>query len=275
MIPDLDATAAPVDSGAAFFYARPKSAAERAFLKKFLFTNLVIGFAAIGTFVLYIYLSLPNVSYLKNQNPKTTALMQQRLQAGQHGGKDIRIRQIWVRFEGIPKLLKEAVRISEDARFYEHEGIDYEEMAEAIKKNLDKGRLVRGASTITQQLAKNLYLSTEKSIIRKLKEFFIARRLEEELSKDRIFHLYLNVIEFGPGIFGVEAASRHFFGKSVGQLNLEEIVRLTAVIPKPLSEAPGRNSRWLKWKAGWILSILRKTGQISAEQYDQVRGDFR
>jgi monofunctional biosynthetic peptidoglycan transglycosylase len=182
---------------------------------------------------------------------------------------------VWIGFDGIPGLLKESVRVAEDARFYDHEGIDYEEISEAIKKNLDQRRWARGASTITQQLAKNLYLSTEKSLVRKLKEYFLALRLEEELSKNRIFHLYLNVIEFGPGIFGVEAAARHYFGKSVGQLSLEDIVRLTAVIPKPLSENPTRNSRWLKWKAGWILSTLRKTGHISAEQYQQTSARFK
>jgi len=111
--------------------------------------------------------------------------------------------------------------------------------------------------------------------VRKLKEFWIARRLEQELSKNRIFHLYLNVIELGPGIFGVEAAARHFFGKSVGQLNLEEIVRLTAVVPKPLVENPARTSSWMRWRAGWILTTLRKTGHISQEQFLQVSARFK
>lgn len=234
---------------------------------------IVLGIAAAGA--LYLYLSLPNVSYLKTRNPRTTALIEQRQREAQHAGKEFKVRQIWVGFDAIPELLKEAVRVAEDARFYEHEGIDYEEMSEAVKKNLERGRWSRGASTITQQLAKNLYLSTEKSLIRKLKEFLLALRLEDELTKNRILHLYLNVIEFGPGIFGVEAAARHYFGKSAGQLTLEEIVRLTAVIPKPLSENPTRNSRWLKWRAGWILSTLRKTGHISADQYQQVSGSLR
>jgi monofunctional biosynthetic peptidoglycan transglycosylase len=228
-----------------------------------------------GFVVLYVYLALPSVSHLKNRNPKTTALIDQRLREAQRTGKELKVRQVWIGFDGIPGLLKESVRVAEDARFYAHEGIDYEEISEAIQKNLEKGRWARGASTITQQLAKNLYLSTEKSLVRKIQEFFLALRLEEELSKNRIFHLYLNVIEFGPGIFGVEAAARHYFGKSVGQLSLEDIVRLTAVIPKPLSENPTRNSRWLKWKAGWILSTLRKTGHINAEQFQQTSARFK
>jgi monofunctional biosynthetic peptidoglycan transglycosylase len=235
----------------------------------------LIGLSSACAGALYIYLSLPNVSYLRTQNPKTTALIEQRQREAQHAGREFKIRQIWVGSDTIPEMLKEAVRVAEDARFYEHEGIDYEEMSAAVKKNLDRGRWARGASTITQQLAKNLYLSTEKSLIRKLKEFFLALRLDEELTKPRILHLYLNVIEFGPGVFGVEAAARHYFGKSVGQLSLEEIVRLTAVIPKPLSENPTRNSRWLKWRAGWILSTLRKTDHISADQYHQVSGRLK
>jgi monofunctional biosynthetic peptidoglycan transglycosylase len=244
-------------------------------LKKLVLILLLTCLAAGGAGALYIYLSLPNVSHLKSQNPKATALIEQRQWEAQRAGRELKVRQTWVGFDGIPVLLKEAVRLAEDARFYEHEGIDYEEMNEAVKKNLEQGRWARGASTITQQLAKNLYLSTEKSLIRKLKEYFLAVRLEEELTKNRIFHLYLNVIEFGPGIFGVEAAARHYFGKSVGQLSLEEIVRLTAVIPKPLVESPTRNSRWLKWRAGWLLSTLRKTGHISPDQYQQAIGRFK
>jgi monofunctional biosynthetic peptidoglycan transglycosylase len=242
---------------------------------KRIFILLLIAFCGMGVVVLYIYLSLPTVSHLKTRNPKTTALIDQRLREAQRTGRELKVRQVWIGFDGIPGLLKESVRVAEDARFYDHEGIDYEEISEAIQKNLEKGRWARGASTITQQLAKNLYLSTEKSLVRKLQEYFLALRLEEELSKNRIFHLYLNVIEFGPGIFGVEAAARHYFGKSVGQLSLEDIVRLTAVIPKPLSENPTRNSRWLKWKAGWILTTLRKTGHISLEQYLQASARFK
>ncbi len=244
-------------------------------LKKLVLSVLLLIFFFTGGAVVYIYLSLPTISHLRNQNPPTTALIEQRLREAQRAGKVLKVRQIWVGFDGIPALLKESVRVSEDARFYEHEGIDYEEISEAAKKNLEQGRWARGASTITQQLAKNLYLSTEKTLVRKLKEFFLALHLERELSKNRIFHLYLNVIELGPGVFGVEAAARHYFGKSVGRLSLEDIVRLTAVIPKPLSESPIRQSRWLNRKARWILSILRKTGHISAEQYYQAAIAFK
>jgi monofunctional glycosyltransferase len=227
----------------------------------------------VGGTGLFIYLDLPDVTQLKTQNPTTTALMLQRYREARNP-KDFVIRQQWISFEQIPKLLKDTIRVTEDASFYQHKGLDFTELKLAIKKNWDEGRYVRGASTITQQLAKNLYLSTAKNIFRKIKEYFIAKRIETHLSKNRIFHLYLNLIEFGPGIFGVQAAAHYFFAKDVRQLNLEEIVRLAAVISKPLKENPTRNSRWLKWKAGWILGVLQRSGYISRVSYNAAMKQF-
>jgi monofunctional biosynthetic peptidoglycan transglycosylase len=222
-----------------------------------LYTTLSAVVACI-IFPLHIYLNLPDVTYLKNINPRVTALMQLRKEHTEAHGKKYDISQNWVSFQTIPDLLKKAVRISEDAAFYEHKGIDFEELKESIKKNFEKGMLVRGGSTITQQLAKNLFLSPEKSFLRKIKEYFIAKRLEDELSKDRIFDLYLNVIELGPGIFGVEAASQHYFNKSVQNLNIKEIVRLTAIIPRALTVNPTQDSKWLKWKVEWIYHKMKR-----------------
>ena len=221
--------------------------------------------------MLMIYLSLPDVGDLVDHNPRTTALMLQRFREAKNTQQDLIIRQQWVSFDEIPKLLKETIRVTEDAAFYQHRGVDLEELKAALKKNWQKGKYVRGASTITQQLAKNLYLSTDKSVIRKIKEYLIARRLENQLGKRRIFELYLNVIEMGPGIFGVQAAAHNFFDKDVSRLNLEEIVRLTAVIPKPLKETPTRNSSWIKWKAGWILDALRRYKYIEQLEYQVVK----
>jgi monofunctional biosynthetic peptidoglycan transglycosylase len=225
-------------------------------------------------FVVYFFLSLPDVTYLKNKNPKSTALIEQRKKEARQKGKKLEIVQRWIGFDIFPNLLKQTVRISEDAAFYQHKGIDYYELKEALKKNLKTGKSARGGSTITQQLAKNLFLSTEKSYYRKLKEFFIAKKLEKHLSKNRIFHLYLNVIELGNGIFGVEAASEHYFKKPVDQLNLVEIVRLVSVIPKPLRVTPLSNSRYLKWRANLLLDRLKKYGYITDEQYLQAKEAF-
>jgi len=235
--------------------------------KKILFLFLLFLILLVGAFSLYLVVSLPDVSDLKKYNPKTTALIQLRTRSAQKKGQALRIRQQWVSFGNIPELLKNTVRITEDASFYWHKGIDLEELKESIKKNLEVWKLARGGSTITQQLAKNLYLSTEKSFVRKIKEYLIARRLEKTLSKGRIFELYLNVIELGPGIFGVQAASEFYFGSDVSDLTLEQIVRLTAIIPRPLRTNPVVESRWLNWKCRWILGKLRLYKYVSEEEY--------
>ena len=222
----------------------------------------------------HFYVGLPDVSELKVKNPRSTSLMVQRYREAKKADATFRIRQKWIELKAIPKLLQETVRITEDASFYQHKGIDFVELKAAIKKNWQKGEYARGASTITQQLAKNLYLSTDKSFIRKIEELLIALRLEKDLSKDRIFELYLNVIEWGPGIFGVEMAAEHYFNKPVGQLSLEEIVRLVAVIPQPLKIKPTENSDSLKWKARWILDALRRYAYIDESQYQTIYDRF-
>ena len=231
-----------------------------------LLSLLIVGF--------YFSLGLPDVSGLTTKNPRSTSLMVQRYREAKKTDETFRIRQQWIDFEAIPKLLRETVRITEDASFYQHGGVDFAELKAAVKKNWQKGKYARGASTITQQLAKNIYLSTEKSLTRKIKEYLITRRLEKGLSKDRIFEIYLNVIEWGPGIFGVEAASQYYFYKTAGRLNLEEMVRLVAVIPQPLKINPTENSDWLKWKAKWILDALRRYAYIDQNQYQTTSARF-
>lgn len=239
-------------------------------MRKKILIILISLVALIGLFYIFIQVSLPDVEPLVNTNPETTALMDQRMDEAAESGKKLRIRQRWVSFKQIPKLLKRTVRISEDANFYFHEGIDLEELEESIKKNWEKGEFARGASTISQQLAKNLYLSTDKSLWRKFKEYFITRELESTLSKNRIFHLYLNIIEFGRGIFGVEAASNYYFRKSVSELSDEEIIRLTAVIPRPLSIRPDQNSKWILWRCRWIIDKLLLYKYIEPLHHDSL-----
>jgi monofunctional biosynthetic peptidoglycan transglycosylase len=140
--------------------------------------------------------------------------------------------QIWVPYTAISSTLKSAILIGEDDAFYQHEGYDLEQIKESFIKNWEEKRFARGASTITQQLAKNLYLSTSKSPFRKLKEFLIARRLEETLSKRRILEIYLNVIEWGDGIYGAEAASRTYFRKPARDLTIREAALLAALVKR-------------------------------------------
>jgi monofunctional biosynthetic peptidoglycan transglycosylase len=221
-----------------------------------------------------VFLGLPDVADLKSINPPLTALMERRIEQAKKEGANFTIKQEWVSFRDIPQLFKDTVRIAEDSNFYWHHGIDYEELKEAIKKNIREKRFARGASTITQQLAKNLYLSTKKSPFRKIKEYFIARKLEKGLTKDRIFELYLNVIELGPGIFGVQTASKLFFGHSVDQMSLEEIIRLTAIIPRPLQADPMGHTPWLLWRCRWLLHKLLLYKYVSEETYLETVGIF-
>ena len=241
--------------------------------KKFLIISLVI-FTVILLLIAWFFLSLPDVSNLKTTNPGTTSLIESRKKQAKKKGTKLKIYQKWVNFADIPEMLKDTVRISEDAGFYYHKGIDYFELKEALKKNLKEGKKVRGGSTITQQLAKNLFLSTKKSYTRKIREFFIAKKLEKQLSKNRIFHIYLNLIEFGRGIFGVEAAGEYFFKKPVSHLNLVEIIRLAAVIPKPLRVSPLSNSGYMKWRANFLLDKLYKYQYITGDEYYSAKEAF-
>ena len=247
----------------------------RFFKKKRVFLWMVLAiFICFVAFVAHLFWTLPDTSGLAANNPEKTALMTIRIRQAEKEGREYTIRHSWIPFEHVPQLLKDTVRIAEDAGFYWHKGIDFEELKEALKKNIKEKKFARGGSTITQQLAKNLYLSTKKSIIRKIKEYLVARKLENNLSKDRIFELYLNVIELGPGVFGVDAASRYYFGYSVNDLDLEEIVRLVAVLPRPLSSDPREDSPWLKWRCRWLLHKLQLYEYITEETYQEMIENF-
>ena len=241
-------------------------------IKQILFILLLIGE---GFFVSYFFFTLPDVEFLKSENLQTTAMIELRKRQAAQMGYTLKIRQKWVNNDAIPQLMKDLVVLSEDLTFYRHHGIDYCELIQAIKENLKTGKILRGASTITQQLARNLFLSPKKSYYRKLKEFFIAKELERHLSKERILYIYLNVIELGHGIFGVEAASEYYYGKSVEHLTLSEIVRLVTVIPRPLKAQPVYGSDYLKTRAHYLLFRLKKFRYITGEQYNKVKVEFK
>jgi monofunctional biosynthetic peptidoglycan transglycosylase len=221
--------------------------------------------------IAYEFLTLPDVTHLKTENPRLTALMRQREREAQARGKKARRSQIWVPSGAISNYLKTAILIAEDDAFYQHDGYDVEQIKESFIKNWEKQGFARGASTITQQLAKNLYLSTSKNPLRKLKEFLIARRLEEALSKRRILEIYLNVIEWGDGIYGAEAASRAYFSKSSRDLNIREAVLLAAMIPSPRRMTPSRVSGRLKFRFELILSRMQQYHHITADEYELAR----
>jgi monofunctional biosynthetic peptidoglycan transglycosylase len=190
---------------------------------------LIVGAAGFGALA-YIYLTLPDVRPLATTNPATTAFIQLRADEAHAMGKPARRDQRWVPYERISTHLKRAVLVSEDSAFWQHGGVDLEQLKESMEANLGKWRLARGGSTITQQLAKNLYLSPARTPVRKLRELIIARRLEAALTKRRILELYLNVVEWGDGIYGAEAASRAYFHKSAAALGPSEAALLAGAL---------------------------------------------
>ena len=217
-----------------------------------------VALGGICLFLLFEIFTLPVLSIiaLDFDNPKQTALMEQRREEASQQGKKLSIDYRWVPLGNIPKHVRRAVLIAEDARFYNHTGLDWHEIGKSIETNWEQGRIVRGGSTITQQLAKNLYLSTSRDPIRKFKELLIAWMLEARLTKKRILELYLNIIEWGPGIFGIEAAAKRHFHKPASQLTKVEGARLAAVISSPLRHKPTENTPFLKKKKAVILKRM-------------------
>lgn len=206
------------------------------------------------------------VARLKDENPAETALMRQRIREAEGQGRHLRIIHRWTPLARIPRHVINAVVVAEDGMFWEHGGFDWYEFQQSLKKNWERKRAVRGASTITQQLAKNLYLSTSKDPVRKLKEWVITFLLEYHLDKNRILEIYLNVIEWGRGIFGIEAAARTYFGRSAGSLSLEQAMRLAAVIPSPLKHKPTDNSRWVSYRRNVVAARMQGRRMVEPEE---------
>jgi monofunctional biosynthetic peptidoglycan transglycosylase len=190
--------------------------------------------------VAYTYLTIPDVRPLASSNPKTTAFMQLRARESERDGKPFQFDQRWVPYSRISPNLKRAVLAAEDSAFWQHEGIDVEQIRVAVQQAMDKGSVPRGASTLTQQLAKNLYLSPSRDPLRKLRELVITRRLEAALTKQRIFEIYLNVVEWGDGVWGAEAAARHYFGVPASALSRQQAALLAGALINPRRYNPGR-----------------------------------
>src|SRR5205085_2441496 len=177
--------------------------------------------------------TLPDIRPLATQNPTRTAFMDLRGREARAKGKEPRYVQRWVTYKHISPQLTRAVLVAEDAAFWQHEGVDFEQLQESLEVDWKRGGLVRGASTITQQLAKNLFLSPSKNPLRKFRELILARRLEAELKKPRILELYLNVIEWGDGIYGADAAARAYFSTSAASVGPDQAALLAAAIINP------------------------------------------
>jgi monofunctional biosynthetic peptidoglycan transglycosylase len=219
----------------------------------------------------YWLLTFPDVADLARHNPGTTALMQARVAEATRQGSRLPLRWTWTPLVQISPHLQKAVVVAEDAAFFSHEGFDWQGIQEATVRNLKAGKLHRGGSTITQQLAKNLYLSSDKSLLRKAHEALLTRALERHLSKKRILELYLNVAEWGHGVYGAEAAAQHHFGKPARALTAEEAALLAAMLPSPRTYDPLQITRYLTVRQQQILrwmhnSRVSPTPQLARER---------
>ncbi len=222
---------------------------------------------AVASVVAGLWVTLPDPARLVRDNPRTTALIEQRRAEARAARRPFHVRQSWVPLDRIAPALVNAVLLSEDANFFGHEGIDWTAVRDAAEQDLRKGRFARGASTITQQLAKNLWLGTEKSLWRKAKEAVLATKMERAIGKKRILALYLNVVEMDDGVFGVEAGARARFGTSAAALSPAQAVVLASLLPAPRRVELERPSTWLKVRSRRLLDRLQETGRISAEAH--------
>ncbi len=214
------------------------------------------------------YFVYPDVSKLKKENPKKTSFMEYRESEYRAKGKKIRIQSRWVPLGAISPFLMKAVLIAEDDKFWSHHGFDKEAIQKALEKNMETGKFKFGGSTISQQLTKNLYLTPAKNPVRKLKEAMITWRLERTLSKRRILELYLNVVEWGEGVFGAEAASQRHFGKPASALTAEEAAKLAAALPNPRRYRVDGTSQYVERRAKIIYNIMVRRGIVVPEFED-------
>jgi monofunctional glycosyltransferase len=227
--------------------------------KIFLLIALIAGTIDIGRYFFY-----PDVNDLKKIHPIPTAFMEYRQAEWADQNRDIVLQQKWVSMSQISPNVIKAVLIGEDDKFWNHDGFDVKGMEQALERTLKKGKMA-GGSTISQQLSKNLYLSPSKNPVRKLKEAIITWRIEKNLSKRQILEIYLNVAEWGEGIFGIEAAARHYYHKSAKNLSGDEAAHLAAVLPNPILFNPTGDQRYVKNRARIIYRIMKRRGIVIPE----------
>jgi monofunctional biosynthetic peptidoglycan transglycosylase len=213
-------------------------------------------------FALFVFILLyqiwiaAHVWWWVDHNPHSSAFMEDRLEVMQDKNPDAELKNQWVPYKKISNNLKRALIASEDAKFVDHEGFDWEGIQKAYEKNLKQGKIVAGGSTISQQLAKNLFLSTKRTPWRKGEEVIITLMLEKMMTKQRIFEIYLNVIEWGNGVFGVEAAARYYYHLSAAQLSSQQAAKLAAMVPNPRYYDKHREAKGLLRKTEIILSRM-------------------
>jgi monofunctional biosynthetic peptidoglycan transglycosylase len=225
---------------------------------------LAVAIAAAG-FALFEWITWPDVAALATEPPKSTAFIERYRERQRAAGKSDKVEWKVVPYARISDELKVAVLVAEDIDFYSHDGFAIAELEKAIAEAWEKGEAPRGASTITQQLAKNLWLSPSRNPWRKVKEALLTRSLERHLEKRRILELYLNFVELGPGIYGAEAAALHYFGKSAAALGADEAAQLAGALPKPSSWHPGATSKVYRSRVARILRRMDKARWLYRE----------
>lgn len=212
--------------------------------------------------------SLPDVDGLAHRNPGRTSLMTLREKQARAAGQRLKSLLIWKDLDAMSPDLVHAVLLAEDDTFYQHQGFDWKQIEIAVRTNLEKKRYAYGGSTITQQLARTLYLTPKKSLWRKVREAAITWQLERALSKKRILELYLNVVEWGKGVYGAEAAARTYFGKSALELTPDEAVSLASVLPSPRRWSPLSEKAFMARRRTQLLERMRRAGYLPEEPFE-------
>jgi monofunctional glycosyltransferase len=226
----------------------------------FKWLGIALGLALAALLVLQLWF-FGHVLWYKNNNPESTAFMRAQHDVLKGKNPEARLRHQWIPYPKISKHLKNAVLAAEDANFTEHDGVDWESIEAAYERNLKKGKIMRGGSTITMQLAKNLFLSGERSYLRKAQELVITYMIEAVMDKERILEIYLNVAEWGVGVFGCDEGARHYFNISAAQLSTAQAARMAAMLPRPRFYDVNRSSRYLARRAAMIM---RGMGSVEA-----------
>ena len=228
-----------------------------------LFWKIILALLILGALDISRYFVYPDITALKNERPIPTAFMEYREAQWADENRDMHLTHKWVSMNKISPNVIKAVLIGEDDGFWKHDGFDVKGMENAIERSIKKKTLA-GGSTISQQLSKNLYLSPSKNPVRKIKEAILTWRIEKTLSKRRILEIYLNVAEWGDGIFGIEAAARHYYHKSAKNLTAREASRLVAVLPNPIKYNPTGNQKYVKNRARIIYKTMKRRGVIQS-----------
>lgn len=220
---------------------------------------LIAGLVALAGVLALQFWFIAHLLHWRDHNPTSTAFMRAQLRELQAANPDAQLVHQWVDYDRISVHLKRAVIAAEDAQFAEHDGVDWDAIDRALERNVNRGRIVGGGSTITMQLAKNLFLSSRQSYLRKAQEIVIAFMIEHLMSKRRILELYLNVAEWGVGRFGAEAAARHYFNVTVAQLGPTQSARLAAMLPRPRYYDRNRDSPALARRSASIQKWMTAT----------------